>query len=61
MKYIVQDFIFEMLSWLFENQTKNNNDRNKYFTSQNIDHVQEDQFGYENKNGERFKKINKRW
>lgn len=55
--YIVQDFNWEMRFGLFENQTIKINNRDRYFTSQNIEHVQEDQFGYENKNGERVKKL----
>jgi len=45
----------------FESQIKKNNNRDRYFTFQNIDHAQEDQFGYKNKNDERVKKFNERW
>jgi hypothetical protein len=46
---ILQDFDWEIRFGPYENQTKNYNNRDRYFTSKNIDHVQEDQFGYENK------------
>lgn len=57
MKYnIVQDYNREIRFGPFKNQTKNNNNRDRYrnyFTFKNIDHIQEDQFGYKNKNGGR--------
>jgi len=50
---MVEDFNREMRFGSFENHTKKYNNRDRHFTSKNIDQVEEDQFGYENKNSER--------
>lgn len=54
MKSIVEDFDWEIRLGSLE-QTKHIIIIERYFTSKNIDHVQEDQFIYENKLWESLK------